>query len=100
MGALDGQRRADLHVAVSELVTNAVVHGPSGEVSLHISLDGRTIRVEVADEGMQPFEWPEVPEPSQTGWGLALVRSFTDRCGIDRRPFTVAWCELDFESAG
>jgi hypothetical protein len=28
-------------------------------------------------------------------WGLALVQQLCDRSGIDWRPSTVAWCEID-----
>jgi anti-sigma regulatory factor (Ser/Thr protein kinase) len=99
MGPLDGHRATDLDVAVSELVTNAVLHSGASEIELCLSLNESTVRIEVGDPGRSRFDWP--PEGSTPaddnggGWGLRLVATFTDRHGIDRRPNTVAWCELD-----
>jgi anti-sigma regulatory factor (Ser/Thr protein kinase) len=95
--ALPDRAKANLHVAISELVTNAVVHGAPGEVGLRIAAEGDKLRVEVSDAGMRPFEWRPTPGGTEGGWGLHLVDEFTDRCGVERRPHTVAWCELDLE---
>jgi anti-sigma regulatory factor (Ser/Thr protein kinase) len=87
------ERSDDLALAVSELVTNAVVHGPAGDLTLRISCTATTIRVEVSDSGTEPFEWPE--QPGDGHWGLGLVSMFCERVGVVRRPSTVVWCELD-----
>jgi anti-sigma regulatory factor (Ser/Thr protein kinase) len=91
------QIRANLHVAVSELVTNAVVHGAPGEVGLRVIVQEDRLRVEVSDDGVTPFKWQPDPGSPEGGWGLHLVDKFTDRCGVERRPNTVTWCELDIE---
>jgi anti-sigma regulatory factor (Ser/Thr protein kinase) len=94
--SLDDGTRADLHVALSELVANAVVHAPDGEIEVRILLEDDTVRIEVADEGTEPFDWPPEATPDHaTGWGLHMVKAFTDRCGIEHRPWTVVWCEVD-----
>src|SRR5689334_13269743 len=51
-------RAEDLALVVSELVTNAVVHGPAGELELRLEGTPTMIRIEVADGGTATFEWP------------------------------------------
>ncbi|MEA2299362.1 MAG: hypothetical protein QOF77_2298 [Solirubrobacteraceae bacterium] len=41
---------ADVILAVSELVTNAVLHG-AGEIELRMEVDGETVKGQVIDEG-------------------------------------------------
>ena len=89
-----GERGENLILCVSELVSNAVVHGPPGEIGLRISVDHGIARVEVADNGTALFDWPGA-ENVDGHWGLVLVRELSADSGIDRRPWTVAWCELD-----
>jgi anti-sigma regulatory factor (Ser/Thr protein kinase) len=86
-------RRDDLALVVTELITNAVVHGPSGTLRVRLSARPTRIRVEVSDDGRAPFEWPE--EDSDGHWGLGLVRTFSDRVGIIRSPSTLVWAEFD-----
>jgi anti-sigma regulatory factor (Ser/Thr protein kinase) len=71
-------------LAVSELTTNAVVHG-SGPVDVAVDATGTRLRVMVTDRGDgTPTLQPDAPgEPG--GWGLRLVDGLTDRWGTDRR---------------
>ncbi len=48
--ALPAATLADVTLAVSELVTNAVIHGRGG-IELRIEADGETVKGEVIDEG-------------------------------------------------
>jgi len=90
---------ADLNIAVSELVTNAVVHG-SGMVTVRVCRDSDAVRIEVIDDGGRPFAWPEPPAVDHDGgWGLHVVETFTDRYGIDLEHSTMVWCEKDLEPA-
>ncbi|HEX6714534.1 MAG TPA: ATP-binding protein [Thermoleophilaceae bacterium] len=91
-GCMDG-RGDDLALIVSELVTNAVIHGPPGDVELRMIATPSVIRVEVEDSGTIPFDWPAAG--SDGHWGLALVATFSERAGLIRGPPTVVWCELD-----
>lgn len=92
-----GQGRADdLALVVSELVTNAVLHGPGPEIELRLEGTWATIRIEVSDEGVEPFEWPVVMDGHR---GLGFVRIFSERSGVIRRPWTVVWCELDLNGS-
>jgi anti-sigma regulatory factor (Ser/Thr protein kinase) len=97
LGRLDGQengRRDDLMLIASEMVSNAVVHGPAGLVGFRVSATAETVRMEVTDRGVEAFEPPSVF--SRDGhWGLHLIREFGDRSGIERMPWTLVWCEVD-----
>ena len=86
------ERSEDLALIVSELVTNALLHG-EGHVALRLHGSSRQIRVEVADDGTTAFAWPD---PGRDGhWGLDLVGAFSERAGVVRTPATLVWCELD-----
>lgn len=90
------ERSDDLLLAVSELVTNAVVHGAGGDLELRLQASPLMIRVEVSDAGTSAFEWPADGVNGVNGhWGLGLVKAFSERCGVLRLPSTRVWCELD-----
>lgn len=94
----NGRERADdLLLIVSELVTNAVVHGPDSELELTLTGTPTLVRVEVRDAGTANFDWPE--HPGNGHWGLGLVEIFGDRSGVTRTPMTAVWCELDLDGA-
>jgi anti-sigma regulatory factor (Ser/Thr protein kinase) len=96
LGACARHRRGDLELVVSEMVSNAVLHGPAGEVEFKIVGTREKIRVEVSDHGCDPFTRPEGFSPGGH-WGLGLVEEFSDRFGIERKPWTCVWCELDLK---
>ncbi|GII82590.1 ATP-binding protein [Sphaerisporangium siamense] len=79
----------DVELLVGELVANAVAHSasgrrPGGVVSLKVYDDGKSVRVEVIDEGA-PGAIPPVPvqvDPlSEGGRGLWLVRELSSAWG-------------------
>jgi anti-sigma regulatory factor (Ser/Thr protein kinase) len=78
--SLDSQQRQDAVLMVSELVTNAVVHGV-GAISLRIDAEAETVRIEVADEGNVAVA--PSPQPSaHGGWGLRIVEQLSDDWGV------------------
>ena len=104
LGRLTGHvsegRLRDLALLVSELVTNAVRHAAGERLRLVVTVDARTLRVEVHDPG-NGFE-PRAPEPDPSrpsGWGLFLVDELADRWGVDRTPRTLVWFEMDADAA-
>ena len=74
-----------LELAVSELVTNAIVHG-RGQVEVHMQdLDG-CVRLEVRNEGTVGASRPTVRnDAANGGWGLRLVEGLSDTWGT--------WCD-------
>jgi anti-sigma regulatory factor (Ser/Thr protein kinase) len=97
------QRRADALLAVTELVTNSLLHAAPGPITVWAWLDANRLRVEVHDagEGIPPeHEWT-MPEGMVVGGrGLALVRMISDRSGHRALPWATAWFEMDMASDG
>ncbi|MFC8230808.1 ATP-binding protein [Streptomyces sp. NPDC057287] len=88
-------RADDVLLCVSELATNALLHGvPPGRgflVRLRLVEGGRELLVEVHDSGGGV---PVVREPcGESGRGLLLVDALADRWGVgERDPGKVVWC--------
>ena len=105
---------ADIKTAVSEAVTNAIIHGygnlygysrhgessPAyliihpGKVRLHCALEGDTLSIEVADEGkgiediaraMEPL-YTTRPELERSGMGFAFMEAFMDDLEVESTP--------------
>jgi anti-sigma regulatory factor (Ser/Thr protein kinase) len=85
---------ATAKLLVSEIVTNAVLHG-QGDIVLRVRLDRGRLFAEVTDQG-HGFTWT-IPEPDRertTGWGLMVVAGEADRWGVDGVT-THVWFELN-----
>ena len=67
---------------VSELVTNAVIHG-GGEVEVLVRLLPKTVRVEVMDASEVALAPRVASDQDDSGRGLALVESLARRWGVD-----------------
>lgn len=69
-----GDDRDSAILIVSELATNAVLHGHS-EMTVRLALDGKILHVAVADCGSTPASRTERPavDPVEHGRGLAIV---------------------------
>ena len=89
----------DAMLLVSELVTNAVRHAPSGgipEVELRLKLDPERVRVVVSDPGAGFIAEPRLPTASESsGWGLYLVDRIADRWGVITKDRNEVWFEID-----
>lgn len=85
---LDADVIANAQLLVSEIVTNAVLHG-AGEITLQLRLDPPGIGVSVTDTGEQMPVVPTVPPPSDrgSGRGLLVVDSVADRWGVTPIPW-------------
>lgn len=86
-------------LCVSELATNALLHGvpPGRGYRLHLWLHvGGLVRVEVHDSGDgHPRARTSVPAEMECGRGLLLVERFADKWGVGGRdPGKVVWCEF------
>ena len=95
---LGRERAGDLALVVSELVTNAVVHG-RGAISLTVRVDSDGVYGEVVDEG-GGFE-REVRERGPddvSGRGLHIVDAMSNRWGVHEGT-THVWFELAYPDA-
>lgn len=88
-------QRDDVGLVVSELITNAMLHG---EAPIHVRLVANTdrLRIEVRDAGQTPPLLIQAGPDAMTGRGLALVNSLAGRWGVDPVPGggKVVWVEL------
>ncbi len=81
-------------LVVSELVTNAVLHG-RGRIRLSTSLDEDRLLVEVIDEGSGlEHKVAEVPPEEFHGRGLAIVDNASSRWGVHEGT-THVWAEFE-----
>lgn len=98
--ALAGADSEDLEetvtLLVSELVTNAVVHGGS-DVEVLVRLMPRTVRVEVMDSSEIALAPRTATNEDVSGRGLALVESLARRWGVDlvAGAGKTVWFEVD-----
>ncbi len=88
---LDAERLDTAVLLISELVTNAVLHG-TGEISLIIDVDAGGGRFAVADEGEGTPVVRDAPGPDG-GWGLRLVGQLASRWGVLEER-TQVWFEV------
>ena len=85
---------ADIKTAVSEAVTNSIVHGYEGiegKITLKVSLVGQEVRIEVHDDGigienveqaMEPL-YTTKPEQERSGMGFSFMEAFTDQLLVE-----------------
>ena len=89
---------ADVKCAVSEAVTNCIVHGYRDTVgTVYMSLkelSDRRVRIEIRDRGcgiedieqaMQPLYTTD-PESERSGMGFTVMESFTDTIKVTSKP--------------
>ena len=85
---------ADLKTAVSEAVTNCIIHGYEGEIHkirMDLKLKGREIFVDITDQGvgisdvkkaMEPL-YTTKPEKERSGLGFTFMEAFMDEVTVD-----------------
>jgi anti-sigma regulatory factor (Ser/Thr protein kinase) len=89
----------------SELVTNAIMHGPSQTVALVISCGRHELRVNVHDTSQSAPALVDAPVDAEAGRGLMLVANLSTDWGFYRTPagkvvyFTLAFSDDLDESA-
>ena len=88
---------ADLKTALSEAITNAIIHGYEGQVHkirIECEIRGNAISVAVIDRGkgienieeaMQPM-FTTKPELERSGMGFVFMEAFMDQVQVESRP--------------
>ena len=88
---------ADVKTAVSEAVTNAVIHGYDQEIHkirIRCRISGHAMEIEIRDEGngiedvekaMQPM-FTTRPELDRSGMGFAFMEAFMDELEVESEP--------------
>jgi stage II sporulation protein AB (anti-sigma F factor) len=88
---------ADVKTAVSEAVTNAIIHGYEnklGNVTIISKIIGKTVEIEVIDSGKgidnidlarQPL-YTSKPELERSGMGFTVMESFMDEVEVTSYP--------------
>lgn len=87
---------ADIRTAVSEAVTNAIIHGYAGQngvISMRMSTGEHEIFIEIADQGkgmqdvlkaMEPL-YTTRPDMERSGMGFAFMEAFMDELEVCSR---------------
>jgi stage II sporulation protein AB (anti-sigma F factor) len=85
---------ADIKTAVSEAVTNSIIHGYSdclGVIKMHCIISGNELTVEIIDEGigieniekaMEPL-YTTRPELERSGMGFSFMEAFMDELEVN-----------------
>lgn len=85
---------SDIKTAVSEAVTNCIIHGYEGKegtIFLNAWIEKRTIIIEIIDNGKgienvdiakQPL-YTSKPELDRSGMGFTIMESFMDECIVE-----------------
>ncbi len=85
---------SDVKTAVSEAVTNAIVHGypdTLGEVELEAQIEGDTLHIKISDSGvgiesvtqaLEPFFSTKI-ESERSGMGFTIMQSFMDEIDVN-----------------
>lgn len=88
---------SDIKTAVSEAVTNAIIHGyeyGEGMVVIETSIVDNRVEIVVGDQGrgiedinkaMEPF-YTSKPELERSGMGFTVMETFMDKLEVDSQP--------------
>ena len=88
---------ADVKTALSEAVTNAIVHGYENRVKkiyIECRMEGQELQVKVTDYGvgienvelaMQPL-YTTKPDEERSGMGFAFMEAFMDELSVESEP--------------
>ena len=91
------EQMADIKTAVSEAVTNSIIHGyegEKGEVELEMTIDDRLLTVKIRDKGVGIDDierartplYTSKPDCERSGMGFTVMESFMDGLHIISSP--------------
>lgn len=87
---------SDIKTAVSEAVTNCIVHGyekSDGEIIIRAKIENNALHIDVEDSGkgienieqaMQPF-FTTKPEQERSGMGFTVMQAFSDDLKVSNK---------------
>ena len=87
---------ADVKTAVSEAVTNSIVHGygkETGNIILDAEIEGNNLHINICDFGkgiddlqkaLEPF-YTTSPEDERSGMGFTIMKSFMDEIKVETK---------------
>ena len=111
------EEMADVKTAISEAVTNAIIHGyemEGGIVCMRCTLHGDLLEVEIEDQGkgmvdveraMEPM-YTSTPEADRSGMGFSFMEAFMDELEVSsivgigttvsmkKKLGTISWLDL------
>lgn len=85
---------SDIKTAISEAVTNAIVHAypnKDGQIEMSAFVEDNNLHINVIDEGvgieniekaLEPF-YTSKPEEERSGMGFTIMKSFMDKVSIE-----------------
>ena len=88
---------SDVKTAVSEALTNAIIHGYENHVNkvqIYAGIEGRTLHLEISDRGvgipdvkkaMEPL-YTTRPELERSGMGFSFMEAFMDEVQVESEP--------------
>lgn len=91
------EQLADIKTAVSEAVTNAIIHGYGGKegiIKLRCRIEGRRLMIWITDDGvgiedvkkaMEPL-YTTRPEWERSGMGFTFMETFMDHMEVESEP--------------
>ena len=88
---------SDVKTAVSEAVTNAIIHGYENHVNkvqIYAGIEGRTLHLEISDRGVgipdvkKAMEslYTTRPELERSGMGFSFMEAFMDEVQVESEP--------------
>lgn len=102
---------ADLKTAVSEAVTNCIIHGYEGRrgrIEMHLSYRERELYVDITDYGvgisdvekaMEPM-YTSKPDKDRSGMGFTFMEAFMDELSVESEPDKGTVVHMKKSSAG
>jgi anti-sigma regulatory factor (Ser/Thr protein kinase) len=100
-GLVEGDQAENLRLVISEVVTNALMHGaPGRHIDVAVTPKPEFLCVQVTDDGPGLVPRPAAlggSEEHEGGFGLYFVEQLTRRWGVTRENRrTRVWFELDY----
>ena len=91
------EEMADIKTAVSEAVTNCIIHGyenRGGKIYIHCTIENGVLYIEIKDKGvgiedvekaMEPL-YTSKPELERSGMGFSFMEAFMDELEVESTP--------------